>query len=158
MLMGFAWASDRESIDRSVALELTTSFGIARSGNHGWKDPHAYGCVAAGSASFIICLIYGKSIQTHSSSALLTDGCFFPSAEWKGTKTGFLHHSLFQDGRNFPIAIFVIAVEGSLFYLINNIYVRSYALIAAELKRCTYRRDIALSPLKCLQSGYRPAV
>ncbi|KAH8083141.1 major facilitator superfamily domain-containing protein [Filobasidium floriforme] len=79
MLMGFAWASDR---------------------NYGWKDPHAYGCVAAGSASFIICLIY----------------------EWKGTETGFLHHSLFQDGRNFPIAIFVIAVEGSLFYLINNIY------------------------------------
>ena len=29
-------------------------------GNYGWKDPHAYGCVAAGFASFIICLIYGK--------------------------------------------------------------------------------------------------
>jgi hypothetical protein len=27
-----------------------------------------------------------------------------------------------MDGRNFPLAIFVISVEGSLFYLVNNIY------------------------------------
>lgn len=44
------------------------------------------------------------------------------STEWKGTTTGFLDHRLFRDGRNFPLAIFVISVEGSLFYLVNNIY------------------------------------
>ena len=45
-------------------------------------------------------------------------------AEWKGTTRGFLDHRLFQNGRNFPLSMFLIAVEGSLFYLINNIYVR----------------------------------
>lgn len=44
------------------------------------------------------------------------------NAEWKGTTTGFLDHRLFKHGRNFPLAIFVIAVEGTLFYLVNNIY------------------------------------
>ena len=44
--------------------------------------------------------------------------------EWKGTSTGFLDHRLFQHGRNFPLCMFLIAVEGSLFYLVNNIYVR----------------------------------
>jgi len=55
------------------------------------------------------------------------------SIEWKGTKVGFLHHALFKEGRNFPIAIFVIAVEGSLFYMINNIYVSHAG--SAEYKR-----------------------
>lgn len=43
-------------------------------------------------------------------------------SEWKGTKTGFLDHRLFQNGRNFPLCMVLIAVEGSLFYLMNNIY------------------------------------
>jgi len=44
------------------------------------------------------------------------------ATEWKGTKTGFLDHRLFQNGRNFPLCMVLIAVEGSLFYLMNNIY------------------------------------
>lgn len=80
LLMGFSWASDS---------------------NYGWSDPHAYGCVAAGSAGFIACLFY----------------------EWKGRNDGFLHHGLFRDGRNFPISMVLVAVEGSLFYLVNNLYV-----------------------------------
>jgi hypothetical protein len=46
-----------------------------------------------------------------------------PPIEWKGRDDGFLHHALFRNGRNFPISILAIAVEGSLFYLINNLYV-----------------------------------
>lgn len=52
-----------------------------------------------------------------------TDG-YHGITEWKGTSTGFLDHRLFHNGRNFPLCMFLIAVEGSLFYLVNNIYVR----------------------------------
>ncbi|ORY86666.1 major facilitator superfamily domain-containing protein [Leucosporidium creatinivorum] len=67
---------------------------------YGWHNAHSYGPVAVGCVGFIACLIY----------------------EWKGTSTGFLDHRLFQSGRNFPLAMLLVAVEGSLFYLINNIY------------------------------------
>ncbi|GAA5854279.1 hypothetical protein JCM9279_005106 [Rhodotorula babjevae] len=67
---------------------------------YGWHDPHSYVAVAIGCAGFIACILY----------------------EWKGTKTGFLHHKLFQNGRNFPLALFLVAVEGAIFYQINNIY------------------------------------
>ncbi|GAA6037989.1 hypothetical protein JCM8097_009528 [Rhodosporidiobolus ruineniae] len=66
----------------------------------GWHDPHSYAPVAVGCVGLIACLLY----------------------EWKGTSTGFLDHRLFEGGRNFPLSLFLIAVEGSLFYLINNIY------------------------------------
>ena len=33
-----------------------------------------------------------------------------------------MDHRLFQNGRNFPLCMVLIAVEGSLFYLMNNIY------------------------------------
>ncbi|KAJ9120896.1 hypothetical protein QFC22_002831 [Naganishia vaughanmartiniae] len=79
LLMGFAWASDS---------------------NYGWKNAHAYACVAIGIVGFGACLLY----------------------EWKGRDDGFIHHELFRHGWNFPIAVFVIAVEGSLFYLLNNIW------------------------------------
>ncbi|KAM0789204.1 hypothetical protein ACM66B_000049 [Microbotryomycetes sp. NB124-2] len=75
-------------------------FAWAGDMNYGWKDAHSYGPVVVGGVILIICLIY----------------------EWKGTTTGFLDHRLFREGRNFPIALGLIAVEGSLFYLINNIY------------------------------------
>lgn len=55
-------------------------------------------------------------------------------AEWKGTTRGFLDHRLFQNGRNFPLSMFLIAVEGSLFYLINNIYVRPLKAFFALLR------------------------
>ncbi|KAK4051413.1 hypothetical protein OIV83_002897 [Microbotryomycetes sp. JL201] len=75
-------------------------FAWAGDMNYGWKSAHAYGPVAVGGAVLIVCILY----------------------EWKGTSTGFLDHRLFREGRNFPIALGLIAVEGSLFYLINNIY------------------------------------
>ncbi|KAK4057263.1 hypothetical protein OIO90_001760 [Microbotryomycetes sp. JL221] len=75
-------------------------FAWAGDMNYGWKDPHSYACVAVGGAIMVLCVLY----------------------EWKGTSTGFLDHRLFREGRNFPIALVLIAVEGSLFYLINNIY------------------------------------
>lgn len=46
------------------------------------------------------------------------------TTEWKGTSRGFLDHRLFENGRNFPLCMFLIAVEGALFYLVNNIWVR----------------------------------
>ncbi|BGP55451.1 hypothetical protein JCM8202v2_003055 [Rhodotorula sphaerocarpa] len=79
LLMGFAWSSDP---------------------TYGWHDPHSYGCVAAGFASLLGCLLW----------------------EWKGTSRGFLDHRLFENGRNFPLCMFLIAVEGALFYLVNNIW------------------------------------
>ncbi|KAK4057264.1 hypothetical protein OIO90_001761 [Microbotryomycetes sp. JL221] len=75
-------------------------FAWAGDSNYGWKSAHSYGPVAVGGAILIACVLY----------------------EWKGTSTGFLDHRLFREGRNFPIALCLIAVEGSLFYLINNIY------------------------------------
>ncbi|KAI4791494.1 MFS general substrate transporter, partial [Aureobasidium sp. EXF-8846] len=77
--------------------------GFAWSGdsNYGWANKtHTVVPVVVGGFLFIVCLLY----------------------EWKGTKTGFLDHRLFQNGRNFPLCMVLIAVEGSLFYLMNNIY------------------------------------
>lgn len=81
-------------------VPLLMGFSWASDSNYGWSDPHAYACVAVGFAGFIACLLY----------------------EWKGRDDGFLHHGLFRDGRNFPISMVLVAVEGSLFYLINNLY------------------------------------
>lgn len=39
LLMGFAWSSDPM---------------------YGWHDPHSYGCVAAGFASLLGCLLWGE--------------------------------------------------------------------------------------------------
>jgi len=77
--------------------------GFAWSGdsNYGWNNKtHTVVPVVVGGVLFIVCLIY----------------------EWKGTTTGFLDHRLFRNGRNFPLCMVLIAVEGSLFYLMNNIY------------------------------------
>ncbi|KAK4051412.1 hypothetical protein OIV83_002896 [Microbotryomycetes sp. JL201] len=81
-------------------VPLLMGFAWAGDMNYGWKDAHSYAPVAVGGCVLLLCLLY----------------------EWKGTSTGFLDHRLFRDGRNFPIALVLIAVEGSLFYLINNIY------------------------------------
>ena len=37
------------------------------------------------------------------------------STSLAGTSTGILHHELFQNGRNFPMALFIQAVEGFVF-------------------------------------------
>ncbi|KAG9557648.1 MFS general substrate transporter, partial [Aureobasidium melanogenum] len=76
-------------------------FAWSSDSNYGWASKtHTVVPVVVGGVLFIVCLIY----------------------EWKGTKTGFLDHRLFQNGRNFPLCMVLIAVEGSLFYLMNNIY------------------------------------
>lgn len=77
--------------------------GFAWSGdtNYGWANKtHTVVPITVGGVLFLVCLLY----------------------EWKGTKTGFLDHRLFAHGRNFPLCLVLIAVEGSLFYLVNNIY------------------------------------
>ncbi|SGY34004.1 BQ5605_C002g01577 [Microbotryum silenes-dioicae] len=81
-------------------VPLLMGFAWAGSGSYGWHDPHAYACVAVGFVGLIACILY----------------------EWLGTSRGFLDHRLFQNGYNFPLGLFLIAVEGSLFYLVNNIY------------------------------------
>ncbi|BGP57389.1 hypothetical protein JCM8202_005031 [Rhodotorula sphaerocarpa] len=81
-------------------VPLLMGFAWSSDSKIGWHDPHSYVPVAIGFAGLIACLLY----------------------EWKGTSRGFLDHRLFQNGRNFPLSMFLIAVEGSLFYLINNIY------------------------------------
>ncbi|KPV74788.1 uncharacterized protein RHOBADRAFT_53726 [Rhodotorula graminis WP1] len=67
---------------------------------YGWHDMHSYVPVAIGCAGLVACGLY----------------------EWRGTKVGFIHHKLFENGRNFPLALFLVAVEGAIFYEINNIY------------------------------------
>ncbi|GFZ47214.1 hypothetical protein JCM24511_04957 [Saitozyma sp. JCM 24511] len=81
-------------------VPLLMGFAWASDPQFGWSDPHSYACIACGFASFVACVIW----------------------EWKGTSTGFLHHALFKQGRNFPLAVLLCAVEGDIFYLINNIY------------------------------------
>lgn len=80
-------------------IPILMGFAWAADANYGWSDPHAYACVVAGTISFVLCLLY----------------------EWKGTSTGFLHHALFQN-RNFPLLMFTMAVEGHMFYAVNNMY------------------------------------
>lgn len=75
--------------------------------SYGWSDPHAYANVAVGSVFLVACGLY----------------------EWKGTSHGFLDHRLFRRGRNFPLTCFLLAVEGSLFYLMNNIYTEEVATL-----------------------------
>lgn len=42
--------------------------------------------------------------------------------EWRFKKDGLLHHSLFNDGRNFPISLMVIFVEGLAFFSANSYF------------------------------------
>lgn len=73
------------------------------------------------------------------------------TTEWKGTSRGFLDHRLFQNGRNFPLCMFLIAVEGALFYLVNNIWVRlnrytdREAFLSSGYAGCRGERDLGLS-------------
>ncbi|EKD05000.1 hypothetical protein A1Q2_00699 [Trichosporon asahii var. asahii CBS 8904] len=83
----------------SGLIPILMGFAWAADANYGWSDLHAYACVVAGTISFVLCLLY----------------------EWKGTSTGFLHHALFQN-RNFPLLMFTMAVEGHMFYAVNNMY------------------------------------
>ncbi|GAA5869827.1 hypothetical protein JCM8547_005853 [Rhodosporidiobolus lusitaniae] len=84
----------------SGLVPLLMGLAWSSDSGYGWHDPHSYAPVAVGCVGLVACLFY----------------------EWKGTSTGFLDHRLFQNGRNFPLSLFLVAVEGSLFYLINNIY------------------------------------
>ncbi|BGO92385.1 hypothetical protein NBRC10512_005070 [Rhodotorula toruloides] len=79
---------------------LLMGFSWSADPDKGWHDPHSYACVAVGFAGLVACLLW----------------------EWTGTSRGFLDHRLFEQGRNFPLSCFVIAVEGALFFLTNNIY------------------------------------
>ncbi|GAA5865110.1 hypothetical protein JCM3774_002134 [Rhodotorula dairenensis] len=79
---------------------LLMGFAWSSDPAYGWHNAHAYGAVAAGAALLVLCILW----------------------EWKGTSTGFLDHRLFQNGRNFSLCMFLIAVEGALFYLVNNIF------------------------------------
>ncbi|KAH8658501.1 major facilitator superfamily domain-containing protein [Xylariales sp. PMI_506] len=81
-------------------IPLLMGFAWASDSNYGWSSPYAYAPVSVGFVMFLATLLY----------------------EWKGTSRGFMDHRLFDQGRNFPTALFIMSVEGSLFYLINNIY------------------------------------
>jgi MFS family permease len=67
---------------------------------YSWTDAHIYATFTTGSALLILFVLY----------------------EWKFTKIGMLHHGLFSRGRNFPIALFGITVEGIVFFASNNYY------------------------------------
>lgn len=74
--------------------------GFAWSGTYGWSDKHSYVSVIIGAIFFILTCLY----------------------EWKGTSRGFMDHRLFKEGRNWPLLLFIISVEGALFYLYNNVF------------------------------------
>lgn len=81
-------------------VPLLMGFAFSSDSKYGWHDAHSYAPVAVGLVGLLATCLY----------------------EWKGTKTGFLDHRLFQNGRNFPLCLFLISVEGALFYLMNNLY------------------------------------
>ena len=65
-----------------------------------WSDPHVLG-------TFIIGIIFCALLVTY---------------EWKFTRTGMFHHSLFERGPNFAIALGTVFVEGMLFFCTNNYF------------------------------------
>ena len=84
----------------SGLVPLLMGFAWSSDPTYGWKNAHSYAPVAIGFVGLAATILY----------------------EWKGTSTGFLDHRLFQNGRNFPLCLFLIAVEGALFYCVNNVY------------------------------------
>jgi hypothetical protein len=52
--------------------------------------------------------------------------------EWKFKKDGILHHGLFKQGRNFPIALTVIFAEGLTFFAANAYYAFEVSIFTGE--------------------------
>lgn len=83
-----------------VGLVLTC-VGLSWAENpYTWSDPHVL-------STFTIGIVFCALLITY---------------EWKFTKTGMFHHSLFKLGPNFAIALGTVFVEGMLFFCTNNYF------------------------------------
>lgn len=75
--------------------------GLAWSNNpYPWSDPHTSATFALGCAFSLGLIAYETFVK----------------------KDGMFHHGLFTNGRNFPIALFCVFVEGVVFFAANNYF------------------------------------
>jgi hypothetical protein len=66
--------------------------------------------------------------------------CLFGLYEWKGTKTGIVHHQLFgseqNSGRMFAICLGLIFIEGVMLFSVINFYPVLYDMDLMLLSQC----------------------
>ena len=107
--------------------ELETSLSTAEKFRR--LDWIGYFLFAPGLVLFCVALSWSKNPYPWSSGRIL--GLFvvgivlmvaFFVYEWRFKKDGLLHHGLFKQGRNFPIALAVIFAEGVAFFAANSYY------------------------------------
>ncbi|ORY08789.1 major facilitator superfamily domain-containing protein [Clohesyomyces aquaticus] len=93
------WDCDPIGATLFVAGSTGTLMGLNwASGSYRWSDPRVYAT-----------LVVGLSV-------LFAFGLY----EWKGRDDGLVAHVFFQAGRNFPLALFAMMVEGWMFYSAIN--------------------------------------
>ncbi|KAJ9640136.1 hypothetical protein H2204_003361 [Knufia peltigerae] len=68
------------------------------SGLYSWSNPHVVAPLVIGIVCLLLCGAY----------------------EWKGRSDGLMAHVFFQGGRNFPLALFAVLVEGWIYYSAIN--------------------------------------
>lgn len=119
------------------ATALGIAFGYRPSKRHSrydhlslWQkishlDLPGTGLLTSGLSLFLAGLSLGANPYTWTSARVLSTLCVgivllvaFGLYEWKGTKTGILHHELFRgdQGRTFTLCIGLIAIEGIMFF------------------------------------------
>jgi len=121
-----------------------------------------FGIFTASLAALIIGLTWGGTTYAWNSAriiAILTVGCIglvlFGLYEWRFTTSGLLDHRMFGNA-NFPILLFVCAIDGMLLLGVNVIYAQEIAdLFTTDSIRiavilCPY---LITSSLGCLPAG-----
>ena len=102
-------------------------------------DLLGFGLLTAGLMLFLTSLNLGGNLYTWTASTTLgtlISGCVvligFFVYEWKGTKTGILHHDLFRGGKErgqtFAICVGLIFVEGIMLFAVILFYPVLYVL------------------------------
>jgi hypothetical protein len=108
---------------RPLQKSLTTGEKIQR------LDWVGYFLLAAGTVSFVLALSWAENPYAWKSAAVLAP--LLIGAALLGAlvvhqtifkKDGLLHNELFRGGRNFSVALFVIFVDGMVFFAANNYY------------------------------------
>jgi hypothetical protein len=86
-------------------------------------DLPGFGLLTAGLTLTLVALNLGGGLFSWANArvlSLLIIGLVtligFGVYQWKGTKTGILHHELFQGGRTFAICIVLMLIEGIMLF------------------------------------------
>jgi MFS family permease len=106
-----------------LQVSLTTKEKFGR------LDWVAYALLSNGTVLFVLALSWGNNPYKWTSAhvlapllvgAVLLAGLFVHQIKFK--KDGLLHHGLFRGDRNFPIALFIMFVDGMAFFAANSYY------------------------------------